>query len=44
MTPLYIASENGHGAVVKLLLQQHADVSIPKKVNIPSMMYVLANV
>ena len=27
-TPLYITSWKGHGAVVKLLLQQHADVSI----------------
>ena len=33
MTPLYLASLKGHGAIVKLLLQQHADVSIPKKVN-----------
>ena len=31
-TPLYIASWNGHGAVVKLLLEQHADVSISKTV------------
>ena len=31
-TPLYIASWKGHGAVVKLLLQQHADISISKKV------------
>ena len=31
-TPLYIASCKGHGAVVKLLLQQHADVSICRKV------------
>ena len=31
-TPLYIASWKGHGAVVKLLLQQHAAVSICKKV------------
>ena len=31
-TPLYIASWKGHGAVVKLLLEQHADVSICKKV------------
>ena len=42
MTPLYIASQNGHGAVVKLLLQQHADVSISKKVIL--MMYVLADI
>ena len=27
-TPLYIASWKGYGAVVKLLLEQHADVSI----------------
>ena len=32
MTPLYIASWKGHGAVVKVLLQQHADVSISKTV------------
>ena len=32
MTALYIASWKGHEAVVKLLLQQHADVSICKKV------------
>ena len=31
MTPLYIASEKGHGAVVKLLLEQHADISISTK-------------
>ena len=31
-TPLYIASQKGHGAVVKLLLHSHADVSICKKV------------
>ena len=31
-TPLYIASEKGHGAVVKLLLEQHADVNICKTV------------
>ena len=31
-TPLYIASWRGHGAVVKLLLEQHADVSISKTV------------
>ena len=31
-TPLYIASGNGHGVVVKLLLEQHADVSISKTV------------
>ena len=31
-TPLYIASGKGHGAVVKLLLEQHADVSISKTV------------
>ena len=31
-TPLSIASQKGHGAVVKLLLQQHADVSICKTV------------
>ncbi|CAI8025276.1 Ankyrin repeat domain-containing protein 29 [Geodia barretti] len=30
-TPLYIASRKAHGAVVKLLLQQHADASICKK-------------
>ena len=28
MTPLYIASRKGHGAVVKLLLQGYADASI----------------
>ena len=33
MTPLYIASRKGHGAVVKLLLEQHADVSISKTVS-----------
>ena len=32
-TPLYIASWKGHGAVVKLLLDHHADVSISKKVS-----------
>ena len=32
-TPLYIASWRGHGAVVKLLLEQHADVSISKTVS-----------
>ena len=32
MTPLYIASDKGHGAVGKLLLQQQADVSICTKV------------
>ena len=32
MTALYIASMKGHGAVVQLLLQQHADVHICKKV------------
>jgi hypothetical protein len=31
-TPLYIASRKGHGAVVKLLLQGHADASICMKV------------
>jgi ankyrin repeat protein len=31
-TPLYIASQKGHGAVVKLLLEQHSDVSICMKV------------
>ena len=31
-TPLYIACEGGHGAVVKLLLQQHVDVNISKTV------------
>ena len=31
-TALYIAGGKGHGAVVKLLLQQHADVNICKKV------------
>ena len=31
-TPLFIASLKGHGAVVELLLQQHADVSISMKV------------
>ena len=31
-TPLYIASQKGHGAVVKLLLQQHADINECKKV------------
>ena len=31
-TPLYIASGNGHGAVVTLLLEQHADVRISKTV------------
>ena len=31
-TPLYIASWKGHGAVVKLLLEQHADVNICKTV------------
>ena len=31
-TPLFIASREGHGAVVELLLQQHADVSISKTV------------
>ena len=31
-TPLYIASLKGHGAVVKLLLEQHADVSICRRV------------
>ena len=31
-TPLYIASSNGHIAVVQLLLQMFADVSISKKV------------
>ena len=32
-TPLYIACWKGHGAVVELLLQQHADVSISKTVH-----------
>ena len=32
MTSLYIASWKGHGAVVKVLLEQHADVSTCKKV------------
>ena len=31
-TPLYIASEKGHGAVVKVLLEQHADVGICRTV------------
>ena len=31
-TPLFIASWKGHGAVVKLLLEHHADVSISKTV------------
>lgn len=32
MTALYIASNRGHGAVVQLLLQKDADVSISKTV------------
>ena len=31
-TPLFIASWKGHGAVVKLLLEHHADVSVSKTV------------
>ena len=31
-TPLHIASWKGHGTVVKLLFQHHADVSICMKV------------
>ena len=36
MTPLYIANERGHGAVVQLLLQQNADLNILMKVLLPS--------
>ena len=31
-TPLYIASTDGHGAVVKVLLEDNADVSISEMV------------
>ena len=43
-TPLYIASWNGHAAVVKLLLQQHADIGISGTVIFQSMTCVLADV
>ena len=37
MTPLYIASENGHTDIVRLLLENKADPNIDEEVNYSSL-------